>query len=308
MDNSLLEQTETFRLDLYDRSVTRLHEVSPERPEMARLLETYLNEVDVALELLDPIVRSRGSLRILEVGSGIGAVAVCLRSIGHSVVALEPRGPGFETAGLSDFRGEDDIRFLQDLIAASASEGGVPSEVVDTLSIGVEDLDAEVHGRFDIVFSVNVLEHVPDPAIALKLMQSVLLPNGMQRHLCPNYAFPYEPHFSRPLVPFFPNISKSVLPREVTRTKLWNSINFVTARQIRRSAQVIGVSVQFDSQVLAEAVKRFAHDPVFAKRHSGLGMIVRVMGGPIGMRFLDALPAAWVSPMRFTFGPHESRW
>ena len=67
------------------------------------------------------------------------------------------------------------------------------------LPIGIDDLDPSVHGRFEVVFSANVLELVPDLVSALERMQSVPAEGGVQRHVCPNYAFPYEPHFFVPL-------------------------------------------------------------------------------------------------------------
>ena len=122
----------------------------------------------------------------------------------------------------------------------------------------------------------------------------------MQRHVCPNYAFPYEPHFFVPLLPFVPSLTKALLPRRITETGLWESLNFVTARQVRRWARGAGVEVRFDPGVLAEAVERFLADAVFAERHSGLSSVVRVLQQLGAVPLLRRLPAGAVSPMRFT--------
>jgi hypothetical protein len=122
----------------------------------------------------------------------------------------------------------------------------------------------------------------------------------VQRHVCPNYAFPYEPHIYLPLVPVAPSLTRLLLPKRITRTGLWESLNFVTARQVRRWARRAGVEVRFDRGVLAEAVERFLADPVFAERHAGLGRIVRLLWRLGVVPLLRRLPPGAVSPMRFT--------
>jgi len=300
MTGGLIEQTAEFRAALSRAATSIVPEIAPGRPGVIGLLETYLGEVPTALDALDRVLDSPRRFRILEVGSGIGAVAACLRFVGHEVVALEPRGPGFETAAVPDFRGSADILLLQRVISTASEECGVPADTGGELTIDVDGLDPRLHGRFDVVFSVNVLEHVPDSDSALARMQSVLVDGGKQRHVCPNYAFPYEPHFFLPLVPFVPSLTRLLLPGRITQTGLWESLNFVTARQVRRWARRASVEVRFDRGVLAEAVERFLADPVFAERHAGLGRVVRLLQRLGVVPLLRGLPARIVSPMRFT--------
>lgn len=290
MEVSLIKDTVAFRRALRSGAMELLGEFAPDRADLAGLLETYLNEAPVALSLLEPILGRSTPVRLLEVGSGIGAVTACLRSVGYSVVALEPGGPGFE-----------DLLLLEELVLAASDrliEGDEDS--APSLRIGVDDLDPAIHGPFDVAFSVNVLEHVPDPLAALNRMQAVLEPQGIQRHACPNYAFPYEPHFFVPLLPLWPSQTARLLPSSVTETGLWSSINFITARQVRRWARSTDVSVSFDHGVLAEAFERFLADSVFAERHSGLTRIVHMVRRARLMPILRTVPPAAVSPMRFT--------
>ena len=287
------DRTPSIRLlhELQRAAPLELARIAPDRPDLLEKLDTYLNEVPVALDLVAPLLDSTSPRRILEVGSGIGAVTACLRADGHDVVAIEPAGPGFE-----------DMRLLQQTIEATvaALRSGAASSDASPLPIGVDDLDPASHGRFDVVFSANVLEHVPDPISALERMQSVLVEGGVQRHVCPNYAFPYEPHFFLPLVPFGPSLTRLLLPSRITQTGLWESLNFVTARQVRRWARRASAEVRFDRGVLAEAVERFLADPVFAERHAGLGRVVRLLQRLGVVPLLRRLPAGLVSPMRFT--------
>jgi len=286
--NELRDGTQDLLEHLERNAPLALRRVAPERHDLEELLRTYLGEVDVALDLLRSYLPEfRG--RVLEVGAGMGAVSACLAHLGMEVLAIEPGGPGFE-----------DLLLLQAAVDTALSAFPRPAGSRTVLNIGVEDLDPDVHGRFDVVFSANVLEHVEDPVLALGRMQAVVADGGVQTHVCPNYSFPYEPHFFVPLLPFKPSATRWLLPRSTTDTGLWESLNFVTARQVRRWASQAGLRIRFDRGVLAEALERFSNDPVFAERHGRLGAGVRILHrlGLVGL--IRRFPATVVSPMRFT--------
>lgn len=122
----------------------------------------------------------------------------------------------------------------------------------------------------------------------------------MQRHVCPNYAFRYEPHYFVPLLPFVPSLAKALVPRRITETGLCESLNFVTARQVRRWARRAGVEARFNRGVLAETVEWSLADQVFAERNSGLSGVVRVLKRIGAVPLLRWPPPGAASPMRFT--------
>lgn len=289
MPVDLVATSADYRRALACSAERRLAEAAPGRDDLVQLLRTYLNEVVVALELLGPMLDGPGP-RVLEVGSGIGAVTLCLSRLGYEVVGIEPGGPGFE-----------DLLLLQQILAESAGDHARSGErTAPIFRIGVEGLHPDVHGRFDLAVSVNVLEHVKDPDEALTRIGAVLAEGGVQRHVCPNYSFPYEPHFFVPLVPFAPALTRVILPRRMTRTGLWESLNFLTARRLRRWARQQGAAITFDEGVLAQAVDRFLADAIFAERHAGLRWFVRSVERLGLLPVLRRLPPSWVSPMRFT--------
>ncbi len=261
----------------------------PGRPDLREKLSVYLNEVPVALGMFEGLVPNVGGGRVLEVGGGIGAVAACLAHLGFDVIAIEPGGPGFE-----------DMLILQRAVEAAINEMQPLKGTRTVLPIGVEELDQEVHGLFDVVLSANVLEHVQEPLLALDRMQAVLAKGGVQTHVCPNYAFPYEPHFFVPLIPLIPSATRWLLPRSMTNTGLWASLNFITARQVRRWARRAGVDIRFTRGVLAEALDRFVSDPVFADRHEVLSGVVSILRRSGLVEVVRRLPASLVSPMKFT--------
>ena len=213
-------------------------------------------------------------------GGGIGLFARVLHRARVDVTDLEPLGEGF------DFIGH----------ARRAVRGESPPP---ELPIGVESLDPEIHGQFDLIYSVNVLEHVDDWALALTRIHDCLTPDGVAVLTCPNYTFPYEPHFGVPLVPFLPSATARVLPGRITETGLWRSLNWVTARHVRRWANRAGASVQFSGGMLADAVGRLDSDPEFRARHHQLAQLSSIARLGLVDRALRVLPASLMTPMTF---------
>jgi hypothetical protein len=113
-------------------------------------------------------------------------------------------------------------------------------------------------------------------------------------HNCPNYTVPYEPHFGIPLLPIRPASTQRVLPSSITSTGLWRSLNFVTARDVRRIAARHGATVEFERGLLADSIDRFA-EPEFAARHPGIGRVAGALG--VLTPALRRLPPGLATPM-----------
>jgi 2-polyprenyl-3-methyl-5-hydroxy-6-metoxy-1,4-benzoquinol methylase len=252
-----------------------------ERDDVARRLDMYLNECRVALDLVEPYLGSRP--RMLEVGAGIGAFSAFLVREGFDIVAIEPAGPGF-----------DIVRSLREAIDRQLD--GPQRRIFDA---GVDDIPSDLE-PFDLVFSVHVLEHVPSVATAITSMQAQLADGGVSVHVCPNYAFPFDPHFGIPLVPVRPAATRHLLPGSIRTSGMWQSLNFVTAGQIRRNARRMGATVSLRPGVLGEMVDRLDSDPVFRDRHRQLVRITDLAFHRLRLRsLLDRWPAGLASPMIF---------
>jgi 2-polyprenyl-3-methyl-5-hydroxy-6-metoxy-1,4-benzoquinol methylase len=274
----LTETIDMLDVDAAAADIARSLDISAQ--DASERLATYINESWVALELVEPHLQP--GARILEIGSGIGFFAGFLSGQGFDVVELEPVGAGFEFIGAAR--------------AALALD-----DRPDHLDIGVEALDAEMHGRFDVVYSLNVLEHVPDWRVALDSAGSVLAPDGTMCQSCPNYSFPYEPHFGIPLLPVRPWVTARLLPQRITDSDLWRSLNWVTLKGVRQWAEGHGYSIDFEAGRLADALERLSTDAQFANRHSrSLGVIARTARRLGVFSVLRKVPASWTSPMVFT--------
>ena len=168
-----------------------------------------------------------------------------------------------------------------------------------TAAIGAADLDPELHGRFDLIFSNNVLEHIDDPVAALHSMRRVLTDGGVMIHSCPNYSVPFEPHFGFPLIPGRPAATRRVLPASISSSDVWNSLNFVTARQIRQWSTDLGLTTRFRSGALATSVERLGTDTEFRDRHRALAFVGQALVTIRATDVLRRLPATWSTPMDF---------
>jgi SAM-dependent methyltransferase len=100
--------------------------------------------------------------RVLEIGCGAGWVLENLRQM-HPDLALQ----GIEPS-------------LSAVMAARAAGIKVLHGAADTS--GVEAM----HGQFDLVYSINVIEHTPDPAAFLRAMARFAKPEGTLCVICPD--------------------------------------------------------------------------------------------------------------------------
>ena len=119
-----------------------------------------------------------------------------------------------------------------------AMSGGVDSSVTAALlkNIGYEELSS--HNKYDLIFCINVFEHLYDWRNFLEKISFLLNENGKLIVLCPNYGFPYESHFRIPVI-FNKKITFYIFKKliRVFENKndcvgLWDSLNFVKKREI----------------------------------------------------------------------------
>jgi SAM-dependent methyltransferase len=225
-------------------------------------------------------------LQILEIGCGPGVLTAFRRAEGHDVLGIEPGDEG----------GFGFMPALQRAMARELDAGERP----EIEPLPAEGLDADEHGRFDLMFSVNVLEHVFALEEAIRALAAVLAPDGRMIHTCPNYAFPYEPHLSIPLVPGAPRLTRFLLRRSVRRQRrVWDTVSFVTARRLRKLSHRAELDCELEPGTTARAFSRLADDPVFRRRHAGwLARIARtpVVGSAVG-GLLRAIPSSLATPM-----------
>jgi SAM-dependent methyltransferase len=249
-------------------------------PSAGDLLADLASEARLACRLLSALEPTRAT-RTLEVGAGAGVVAGFLSQQGADLLAIEPAATGFEHLGA-----------VRALLAER-----VPMPAIEPLA--ADQLNARQHGRFALIFSVNVLEHMQPLRPNLDALADVLAPGGRMIHTCPNYRVPYEPHVGIPLIPWRPALTRFVA-RRARREPVWDSLNWITAGDVTQFARRHRLELRFLPGQFAAALDRLRHDEAFARRQRGpIVTALRTLEASGLTRLLARMPPAWTTPMSF---------
>jgi SAM-dependent methyltransferase len=234
--------------------------VDAEAPHLRPLFDVMAAEARFARSWLDDDLKCLPSgAAVLEVGGGAFLLSYALASEGFSVTAIEPTGVGFGA-----------FEELGHRVLALAKRDGVEPVVARCKA---EEFVSS--SRFAFAFSLNVMEHVDVPELAVERVVASLNPGASYRFLCPNYLFPYEPHFNIPIVINKPVTERLFRRRIESNTSnsdpmgLWRSLNWITVPRVRRMATAgVGLRVSFERRTLASVIARAIDDSEFAKRRS----------------------------------------
>ncbi len=131
-------------------------------------------------------------------------------------------------------------------------------------------------GKFDLIFSFNVFEHVENQLSFIKESYQLLKNDGVKIIFFPNYDFPYEPHFVIPLI-----INKSLTyklfknkiikhEKKTNEIGLWNALNFNGKRKIKKMLIDQKINFKFDEKIHEKIFDRISNDPskYFKKRQN----------------------------------------
>ena len=221
----------------------------------AQFGQTYLAP---EIEALHP------NTRVLEVGSGSGILLchLAMQRPDISFLGLEPTGEGFNY-----------IHTFHQLA------NSLPNAVLQ--KCGYEDMNDDE--GFDLIYLINVFEHLPNWKDFIQRLDGLLKPNGKCLILCPNYSFPYEPHFRLPII-CNKNISRKLMGKKINKIEreensngLWNSLNFVKYRKVLAFSRDLGFEVSFEKEIIKDMIERLETDPEFLSRQKILKFPVWVV-------------------------------
>jgi 2-polyprenyl-3-methyl-5-hydroxy-6-metoxy-1,4-benzoquinol methylase len=243
--------------------------IASKRPELLDLYLTYQNEAVAARRFLDRNLNElKDKAKILEVGGGILSLAVQLASEGFTVTTVEPVGGGF-----------GGIPFMMEIFTEIARNEGLE---FDLLATPIED--CKFDNSFDFIFSINVMEHLENPYSVLMQLIEVLNKEGRYRFFCPNYDFPYEPHFGKWL--YFRKNNAFYLQKNRARTLmvtnqetlgLYQSLNFLTLRKLKKCSSKSQIRIKSNRDAFYNILERVIYDQNLSKRHGRLAFFVRVL-------------------------------
>ena len=240
-----------------------------ERPELLHLFFTYQNEATAARKLLDSsLIDITSGVEILEVGGGILALTIQLASEGFKVTTVEPVGVGF--AG---------IAFIMKIYKEVAEKEKVEFNLIE---YPIED--CKFDQKFDFIFSINVMEHLTDPYSSLLKISRLLARGGIYRFICPNYDFPYEPHFAKWIFlrqnkAFYLRQKRAelLLVSQQEAFGLYQSLNFITFSRIKKFSDDNKIVIRSNRDAFYDLLQRARQDVLLGERHSGLTSIMKIV-------------------------------
>jgi len=232
-------------------------------PEYFKLCD---EEAGFGFSEIAPLIAARGGrgLRCLEIGSGPGLLLGRLQSQFPECrfEGIEPVGSGF---------GKTEAPLA--IIAARAN--------LAIHRCGYEQFQGE--NTYDIIFSINVFEHVASWRDYLTRTYTWLSAGGSSIALCPNYAFPWEPHFRIPIVLNKPTTHRlfartiAAYERDHDYAGLWASLNFVRKHEVLAFARAANLDLRCDEAVMRRMFARLFTDPAFATRQRRLAALAKLL-------------------------------
>lgn len=239
-------------------------------PDMLPILDVYEAEARFGRRYIAAdIARLFKGARVLEVGAGSFLLSCQLAREGFKVVALEPMGDGFSH-----------FEYLRELILERAEILGCVPQIVNQ-----QAEDFSIKSYFDYAFSINVMEHVSDVKAVIVNIGDSLRPAASYRFTCPNYLFPYEPHFNIPTF-FSKKITGKIFKNKILKgnglpdpSGTWKSLNWITVWQVGKIVNRLhGLKVVFNRLFLVSTLERIGSDKEFASRRSrGLRIFIQVL-------------------------------
>ena len=239
-------------------------------PDLSPLVADYVGEARFgASEIAGDLAALPPGAHVLEVGAGALLLSCALQAAGFRVTALEPVGAGFSH-----------MAHLRGLVLDYAAPLGCAPELRE---LPAEALDSSA--EFDFAFSINVMEHVSDVAQVLRRVWLALRPSAGYRFVCPNYSFPFEPHFGIPTAGS-KALTWRIFQHRILASRVvvdpvgsWNSLNWITVAQVRQVCRQFDAAPHFDGDVTYRYVQRAIGDPTFQRRH---GAAMRAMATTLG--------------------------
>jgi SAM-dependent methyltransferase len=262
--------------------------------EPSHLAATMIGEAAFGLTRVAPLLhdtavqglqRPHDPQRLLEVGAGSLILSAYLACRGFDVTAVEPMNRGFEIFGE-----------LQRAMLQRAEREGARLTV---LQCPIEELDTRA--AYDLAFSINALEHMSDPFLALDLMYRAVRSGGAVFTHCPNYDVPFDSHFGIALIGHGKKLNELIYRRRIPpNDSCWNGLTFVRLSAVRRHCEKNGYRVSFNQAMLRDAFLRLGNDPTFAARMPrAVTAIGRVLTHARVATMLVHVPVRFQTPMEF---------
>ena len=218
-------------------------------------LQGWIGDANFGLQQLSEYFNNNKKYEVLEIGCGIGILlSVIKEKYPHvSLEGIEPYKGGF-----------DRLKATKDLMQRN----------IEIKYLKFEDFAQK---KYDIIYSINVFEHLSDWKLYLDKTSLWLKPKGINIIFCPNYSFPYESHFRIPIIlnkkitsVFFKNkINKFEKEKKIFR--FMESLNFIKMRKIKKYCIERNLNFRYRNQIFKDIINRLDEDKEFQNRQNIVG-------------------------------------
>ena len=224
--------------------------------------EAWIEDALFAYKHISRYFKHKKNINVLEVGCGLGILASLLKENFSSIrgYGIEPYKSGYEKLSIKKNIISKKIKFKN--ISFEAYKPGC---------------------KFDIIYSVNVFEHLDDWQHYLKKIQIWLKDDGKCIILCPNYAFPYESHFRLPII-YNKSFTRLIFSKYIDNYEkknntvgLWDSLNFVKMSEVKKYCSRNNLSFKYNNHIFTDIIDRFNEDKAFRKRQKIVGSIANLL-------------------------------
>ena len=232
--------------------------------ENKNLLDELLGEVLFGFNEVNDFINNSEIKSVLEIGSGPGILLCELKKIYPDIkmTGLEPL-----TSGYSRYK---------NIITKIKNE---KKDIKDLNFVNSKLEDFKTNEKFDLIFSINVLEHIGDWKEYVENTKKLLNSNGINIILCPNYDFPYESHYVIPIIinkkitKFFFNkiINKHDIKNNLSEH--WENINFVSKKKIGKYLTKNNYNYYFDEKIKNRLLNRISTDLELKKKQGFVGSL-----------------------------------
>ena len=186
--------------------------------------------------------------KILEVGGGIHLLTSFLHQ-NYDITSIEP-------AGFTGFTDQLRNKILD-------------QHKLKVYTTTVEEFTTDT--KFDFIFSMNVLEHTDDiKQHIISCMNLLKDEHSLLFIQCPNYTFPFESHFYKWFIPFFPNFTFATLRRkwlikELGKDRYENILNNLNFDCTYGNLKKLSLPIKF-IHPLQDIFNRLDNDATFRQR------------------------------------------
>ena len=230
--------------------------------ENSEKCDFILTDVLFAFNELYPIINSDKIKNVLEIGSGTGVLLKEFSKIfeNKNCYGLDPHKRGFDN---------------YEKISKKISN--------KNLTIFHDDFEKfNPKEGFDLIFSFNVFEHLVDQISYINKTYDFLNENGKSIILCPNYDFPYEPHFVIPIIinkkitKFLFNSKIKNFEKKENEHGLWDGLSFLGRKKIEKILKKNNYSYFLDDTIKVRMLNRLNSDKAFKKRQGIAGTLAKI--------------------------------